>query len=340
MSERRILDHGNVFPARDFLDLGGEQVASLGDDDGRGHIGAVLERDGVFGGIGDDHGGALGVLEHAAPAHLALQTADAAFDDGIAFRLLVFVFHFLAAHLQFARKVLPLEQIIENRPDEEDESGFPGDFEDQAGGIAEHAAGGARGERHQQKPVAPQAADGEVGYGDGRKQGLHQSAQCGDGEKLFQLGGGADAGGVGQERCGSEDQAALSECGRERNDPSQSQSGARGDEESGVCEEGSQRLHAQVAGNGALQAVMEKAAPGEGEARHQGEQNKGRGHARSGADKIAAAGDLSFFAGLLAPSRGCLFGLVGFCHRSVASWSVCQSVGWPERADFHLLERV
>jgi len=254
-------------------------------------------------------------LKRAAPAHLALQAADAAFDDGIAFRFLVFVFHFLAAHSQFARKVLALEQVIENGPDEEDESGFPGDFEDQASGIAQHAASRARGERHEQKPVAAQAADGEVADGDDGEQGLQQSAQCGDGEKLFQLGGGADAGGVGQERCGSKDQAALSERGRERDDPSQSESGARRDEECGVGEDRSQRVHAKVAGDGALQAVMEKAAPGEGEARKQGEENKGRGHAGSGADKIAAAGNLPFFAGLLAPSRGCLFGLVGFGHR-------------------------
>src|SRR5208282_590515 len=83
--------------------------------------------------------------------------------------------------------------------------------------------------------------------------------------------------------------------------------------------EGRKCVHAQIAGNGALETVMEEAAPGKGKARHQGEENEDRGHSRGGADKIAAAGHLPFFAGFLAASRGCLLGLVGFCHKSVFS---------------------
>jgi len=60
---------------------------------------------------------------------------------------------------------------------------------------------------------------------------------------------------------------------------------------------------------------MEEAAPGEGKRRHHGEENEGSGHAGGGLDKIAAAGHLPFFAGFLAASRGCLFGLVGLWHK-------------------------
>jgi hypothetical protein len=42
---------------------------------------------------------------------------------------------------------------------------------------------------------------------------------------------------------------------------------------------------------------------------------KGSGHTGCGADQIAAARDLSFFARFLAASRGCLFGLVGLWHK-------------------------
>ena len=237
--QRRILDHRNVLPAGDFPDLGGEQVASLGDHDGRRHVGTVFERDGVCGGIGDDDGGALGVLQHSAAAHLALQAADAAFDDGIAFRFLVFVFQFLAAHFQFARKMLALEQVVENGPDEENERRFPGDFEDASGGKADHAAGGTGGERHQHRPVAAQTADADIGDGGGGKQRLDQSAQCGDGEKLSYLGGGTHAGTVGQERCGSEDQSSLRQGGGECHGPSQARERRPWPEQPGVGEEGS-----------------------------------------------------------------------------------------------------
>jgi hypothetical protein len=59
---------------------------------------------------------------------------------------------------------------------------------------------------------------------------------------------------------------------------------------------------------------MEEDTKGVGKARHQEEENEGRGHGGGGTDKIAAAGDLAFFASFLAASRGCLFGLVGFGH--------------------------
>src|SRR5208282_4253108 len=96
----------------------------------------------------------------------------------------------------------------------------------------------------------------------------------------------------------------------------------------------------QVAGDGALQAVMKEAAPGQGKTRHHGKENEDSGHAGGRADKIAAARDLPFFAGLLAPARGCLFGLVGFRHKSVASsqFSVVSSQCDPnQRASFKIL---
>src|SRR5208337_4446906 len=126
-------------------------------------------------------------------------------------------------------------------------------------------------------------------------------------------------GGGGQERRGSENQATLSDGGGECHGPSQSQSGGSGDEEPGVGKDGRQRVHAEVAGDGALKAVAVEAAEGEGEGRHQGEESEDGGRSGGGSDKIAAAGHLPLFAGFLAPPRGCLFGLVGFRHKSVAS---------------------
>ena len=99
------------------------------------------------------------------------------------------------------------------------------------------------------------------------------------------------------------------------------ESGGNGEEQSGVCEEGRQRVHAQVAGDGAVDAVTEEAAPGEGKGRHHGKQDEGSRHTGGSADQIAAAGDLAFLAGFLAASRGCLFGLVVLCHSQSASAS-------------------
>ena len=83
--------------------------------------------------------------------------------------------------------------------------------------------------------------------------------------------------------------------------------------------EGRQRVHAQVAGDGAVDAVAKERAPSEGKRRHHGKQHEGSRHTGGSADQIAAARDLAFFAGFLTAPRSCLFGLVGLCHRSVAS---------------------
>ena len=132
---------GNAVPEGDVADLRGEQVPALGDHDRRRHIGAVFERDGVLGGVGDDHRGALDVFEHAAAAHLALQAANTLLDHGIAFRLFVFVAHILAAHLQFVLDGAGA-QTSSRRADQTSSTSdaFHANFKNAAGGESGDAA--------------------------------------------------------------------------------------------------------------------------------------------------------------------------------------------------------
>src|SRR5208282_788804 len=67
-------------------------------------------------------------------------------------------------------------------------------------------------------------------------------------------------------------------------------------------------------GDGSIDTVAVKASKREREVRHQRKEDEDCGHARSGADEVAAARDLSFLAGLLTAPGSCLFGLVGLCH--------------------------
>ena len=92
----------------------------------------VFEGNRVRGWIGDDDGGTLGVVQHLAAPHLALQAANAPFDDGIAFRLLELVDQFLAAHLEFAFQMAALEEVIEKRPEQEHDRGLPGHLKNAA----------------------------------------------------------------------------------------------------------------------------------------------------------------------------------------------------------------
>ena len=131
---------------------------------------------------------------------------------------------------------------------------------------------------------------------------------------LAQFGDGTHARTGGHQRGRGEDKSALGEGGGESGDPSQSEPGGGGGEESKVVEQGGQSVHAERAGRRALEAVMKKTAKGQWERGHHGVENEGGSHTGGGADEIAAAGNLAFFAGFLAASRGGLFGLVRFGH--------------------------
>jgi len=94
--ERDVLDLDDVVLLGDRLDPLGHFIVAFGDDDGSEHLEAIVfERDGDVGRVGDDHVGLGYFLHHASPCHFALQAADAAFDHGIAFRLLDLIAHLL-----------------------------------------------------------------------------------------------------------------------------------------------------------------------------------------------------------------------------------------------------
>ena len=95
----------------------------------RRHLRPILQRHGEVGGIGDDHGGALHVLQHAAPPHLPLQSAHPRLDRGIAVGLLVFVAQLLLAHAQIALQLLALQQVIDCRPQQQHQGRLPADLE-------------------------------------------------------------------------------------------------------------------------------------------------------------------------------------------------------------------
>ncbi len=118
--QRRILDNRHARPARLGLDLFGQQVAALGHHLGRFHGHEIeAQRDRIMRGIGQHHGRLRHIRLHAPAAHLPLQIANAAANLRTALGLLELVAQILAAHLQPRFPALPLHQVVNRRPAEE-----------------------------------------------------------------------------------------------------------------------------------------------------------------------------------------------------------------------------
>ena len=137
-----IFHQRHTCPAGFFSDLRGQQIATLGQHFGRLHRAHVEGKcHSIVRRIGDDHACLFHIGPQHAPAHLPLQGADAALHLRIAFRLLVLVAHVLLAHLQPALPLPPFDDVVHQRPRQQD----PGCIHQQVIAIGEDLRADASG---------------------------------------------------------------------------------------------------------------------------------------------------------------------------------------------------
>ncbi len=181
--QRRVLDDRHSGPARLRLDLFGQQVPALGHHLGRLHGGKVeTQGHGIMGGVGQHHGGLRDVGLYPAAAHLALQVANAAANLRTALGLLELVAHVLLAHLQARFPALPLDQVVDGRPAEQQ----PGRGQQQAVHVGAQQFQPRRREgRNGQLPA--DALHGKDRQQAGRKQRLGQPRGGAQRKQIFDV---------------------------------------------------------------------------------------------------------------------------------------------------------
>ncbi len=135
---------------------------------------------------------------------------------------------------------------------------------------------------------------------------------------MLRLAARADAGGVGRSDVGAKTKPPWARAEESAAIQPSARAAGNGKEQSECVRKGRQRIHAQVAGDGAVTQSRKKRAR-RVETSTSGKQDESSRHTGGSADQIAAARDLAFLASFLTAPRSCLFGLVGLCHRSVAS---------------------